>query len=136
MYLLDTNILSNLMQPNPSQALQDRLLFMPSELLFTSTVSVGEAVAGAHLRPATVGRRLQMLAAVLANCSRILPFDAPSAYRYGRLWAYLEGQGARIGVPDTQIAAIALEHDLTVVTDNVRQFSRIPGLPIENWIRP
>ena len=48
--------------------------------------------------------------------------------------AYLEAQGTPIGHPDTQIAAIALANDLTVVTGNVRHFQRVPGLAVENWL--
>ena len=64
----------------------------------------------------------------------LLPFDESAAEEYGRLRAYLEAQGTPIGHPDTQIAAIALANDLTVVTGNVRHFQRVPGLAVENWL--
>ena len=64
----------------------------------------------------------------------VLPFDEEAAEEYGRLSAQLEAQGTPIGEADTQIAAVALANDLTVVTGNVRHFDRVPGLTIENWI--
>ena len=64
----------------------------------------------------------------------VFPFDENAAEEYGRLRAYLEAQGTPIGHPDTQIAAIALANDLTVVTGNVRHFQRVPGLAVENWL--
>ncbi len=64
----------------------------------------------------------------------VLPFDEEAAEEYGRLGAHLEAQGTPIGEADTQIAAIALANDLTVVTGNVRHFERVPGLNVENWL--
>lgn len=62
-----------------------------------------------------------------------LPFDDAAAEHYGRIRAQLENAGTPIGPNDLLIAAIALAHDLTVVTHNTREFSRIPGLRLEDW---
>ena len=64
-----------------------------------------------------------------------LPFDDASARHFGEIRATLARQGNPIGPYDLQIAAITLSHGLTVVTDNVGEFSRVPGLRIENWQR-
>ena len=61
------------------------------------------------------------------------PFDDPSAETYGRIRAHLEGQGLVIGPNDLLIAAIALALGVTLVTHNVAEFSRVPGLKIEDW---
>jgi len=62
-----------------------------------------------------------------------LPFDDQSARRCARLRHELEQAGTRIGPHDLQIAAIALQHDLTLVTHNTREFSRVAGLKLEDW---
>jgi tRNA(fMet)-specific endonuclease VapC len=62
-----------------------------------------------------------------------LPFDDQSAQRCARLRHELERAGTRIGPHDLQIAAIALQHDLTLVTHNTREFSRVAGLKLEDW---
>ncbi len=62
-----------------------------------------------------------------------LPFDDDAAEAYGRIDGLLKSRGASIGPLDTQIAAIALVHNLTLVTHNTRHFSRIPNLAMEDW---
>lgn len=64
---------------------------------------------------------------------RLLALDLEAARHAGRLRAQLEAAGTPIGPYDTQIAGIALAHNLTLVTRNVREFARIPGLRLENW---
>jgi len=64
----------------------------------------------------------------------ILPFDRESARVFGRIKADLEKRGLTRFEPDLQIASIALAHNLTLVTGNVRHYSGIPGLRVENWL--
>ena len=66
----------------------------------------------------------------------VLPFNEAAAEIYGALRADLERIGKRLDDPDLRIASIALSRDLTLVTGNVRYFSRVPGLRIENWLEP
>jgi len=63
-----------------------------------------------------------------------LPFDDKAALHFGDIRAHLASQGTPIGPYDLQIAAIALAHDLTVVTYNTREFARVPGLKLEDWL--
>ena len=63
-----------------------------------------------------------------------LPFDDAAANAYGRIDGLLESRGMGIGPLDTQIAAIALVHNLTLVTHNTRHFNRVPDLTVEDWI--
>jgi tRNA(fMet)-specific endonuclease VapC len=65
----------------------------------------------------------------------ILPFETPAEITYGDLRARLEAAGKPIGGNDMLIAAHALSLGHTIVTDNEREFSRIDGLPVENWLR-
>jgi tRNA(fMet)-specific endonuclease VapC len=70
----------------------------------------------------------------LARATVILPFDSAAAEVYGPLRAKLEREGKRLGEPDLRIASIALSRGLTVVTGNVRHFSRVPDLVVEIWL--
>lgn len=133
MYLLDTDVLGNLMKRVPSSTLVVRLARVPPERQFTSSVTLGELLYGGHRasRPAVL---LERIGAVLPDEVPVLPFDAAAARRYGEVRAALEERGTLIGDADTRIAAIALTHGLTVVSGNERHFRRVPGLETENWL--
>ena len=88
----------------------------------TSTVSLAELLFGAHKAGSRSEELLQRIGRAVPADMQLLAFDAAAA------------QGTPIGHPDTQIAAIALANDLTVVTGNVRHFQRVPGLTVENWL--
>ena len=110
-----------------------RLAATPLEHQFTSAITVGETVYGAQ-RSARTDELLSRLETLVWPNVTILPFDRVAAETYGRVRAELERAGVSIGELDTRIAAIALSRDLTVVTGNVRQFNRVPGLAVENWL--
>jgi tRNA(fMet)-specific endonuclease VapC len=75
---------------------------------------------------------------VRAFCGKYLslPFDDAAAEEYGKVRSHLASLGTLIGPNDLMIAAIALVHGLTVVTDNTSEFQRVPGLNLENWRIP
>lgn len=75
---------------------------------------------------------LEMFLAPLA----ILPFDEAALWVYSDLRAELERKGTLIGALDTMIAAHALSQQSTLVTNNTREFARVPGLALENWVHP
>ncbi len=134
MYLLDADILSNLMKRSPSSALVSKVAQIPPEQQFTSSITLGELVYGAHrLRERTAILMQKIEDALLPNLP-ILSFDAAAARCYGELRAELERLGTPIGDADMRIAAIALLHDLKVVTGNERHFQRVPELEVENWL--
>ena len=134
MYLLDTDILSNLIKRSPSSTLVAKVARVPPEQQFTSSITLGELVYGAHrLRERTAILMEKIEEALLPNLP-ILSFDAAAASRYGKLRAELERLGTPIGDADMRIAAIALSHGLKVVTANERHFRRVPDLDIENWM--
>ncbi len=96
-------------------------------------ITVAEARAGA-LRSATPDRLLAAWEYFLAPFEeRILPFDNDAALAYGDIRAHLETHGNMIGDRDCMIAAIARCHGFTVVTANLSEFSRVPGLAAEDW---
>lgn len=134
MYLLDTNILSNLLRRSPSSTLVAKLAVVPVEMQFTSSITLGELVYGAHHAAGRTEELLRRLNALPPIKHRILPFDDAAARIYGQLRARLEREGTPIGDADIRIASIALARGLAVVTGNVRHFNRIPGLGIENWL--
>lgn len=133
MYLLDTDVLSNLMKREPAEGLVARLARVSPEEQFTSSVTLGELLYGAH-RSRRSGALLGRIEAVIPAELPVLPFDAAAARRYGRIRAELEDRGTPIGDADARIAAVALTHGLRVVTGNERHFRRIPGLGVENWL--
>lgn len=134
MYLLDTDILSNLLRRAPSTALVTKLASIPPEQQFTSSITLGELVYGAYRLQERADALLQRLDETLLPNLPILPFDASAARRYGEVRAELERRGTPMGDADLRIASIALTLDLTVVTANVRHFQKVPGLAVENWL--
>lgn len=134
MYLLDTDVLSNLLRRTPSPALIARLASVPPEHQFTSSITLGELIYGAYRLQNRTTALLQQLEESLLPNLPVLPFDASAARRYGEARADLERRGTPIGDADLRIASIALARGLTVVTGNVRHFRHVPGLAVENWL--
>lgn len=134
MYLLDTDILSNLLKRTPSTVLIAKLASEPSERQFTSSITLGELLYGAHRLGPGGNLFLERMERTLLPNLPVLSFDAAAARRYGEVRAELERQGTPIAEADLRIGAIALTRGLTMVTGNVRHFQRIPGLAVENWL--
>jgi tRNA(fMet)-specific endonuclease VapC len=84
---------------------------------------------------ATSRRRIRCDLNAILSAIEILPLEEPSDQRYGKLRADLEKRGLMIGPNDMLIAAHALMLDCVVVTANVRKFSRVPNLKVENWLQ-
>lgn len=130
-YLLDTNIVSDLVR-NPQGVIAARIAKLGEASVFTSIIVTAELHFGlARNRSDRLAGQLQT---VLSGLD-ILPWDAPADERYGEIRAFLQGKGKLIGANDLLIAAHALALDVTLVSDNVREFSRVPGLKLENWLR-
>ncbi|MGH3147481.1 MAG: type II toxin-antitoxin system VapC family toxin [Rubrobacter sp.] len=134
MYLLDTDILSNLMKRSPSSELVEKLTRVPVEQQFTSSITLGELVYGAHRLTDRTATLMEKIEEVLLPNLPVLGFDTAAARRYGQIRAELERHGTPIGEADMRIAAIALSRGLNVVTANERHFRRVPGLRTENWL--
>ena len=134
MYLLDTNVLSNLLKRAPSITLIAKLAAVPAEWQFTSSITLGELLYGARRRGPQADDLLDRIETRLLPELPVLPFDASAARRYGEVRTELERRGTPLGDANLRIAAIALGRGLTVVTGNVRHFRRVPGLPVEDWL--
>lgn len=129
-YLLDTNILSDLIR-NPAGRAAETIRRVGEEAVCTSIVVAGELRYGAVKKgSATLTQRVEMLLGELP----ILPLDVPADAAYGEIRTELEGAGQPIGGNDLLIAAQARALGLTLVTANEREFRRVPGLSVENWL--
>lgn len=129
-YLLDTNILSDLVR-NPAGQVAQQIKVVGEETICTSLVVAAELRFGA-LKKGSM-RLLAQLEAVLAALD-ILPLESPVDERYAELRMALERAGTPIGGNDMLIAAHALTLELTIVTANESEFRRVPGLAVENWL--
>jgi len=134
MYLLDTDILSNLLKRAPSMALITKLATVSAESQFTSSITLGELLYGARRMGPLADQLLARIETRLLPELPVLPFDASAARRYGDVRRELEQRGTPVGDADLRIAAIALARGLTVVTGNERHFRRVPDLSVENWL--
>lgn len=131
-YLLDTCIVSAALHGEPRKLL-NRLARLAPERLHLSSLVLAELATGAELGT----RRAETLAAVrdLTASMPLIAFTDDDALAYARIRGALERKGKMIGPMDCLIAAQAVARDLVMVTDNVREFRRVPGLQCENWIR-
>ena len=129
-YMLDTNICIYAIKHKPEKVFQ-RLQAIDPEDVCISSVTYAELVHGVE-KSAAVERNRLALSMLLANIE-ILDFGVDAADCYGRIRADLEKKGTPIGPLDMMIAGHAQSLDLTVVTNNVKEFSRINDLKIENW---
>ncbi len=133
-YLLDTNVLSELLRKRPAPMVLERLKKVPSEELLTSVVCLTELRFGAA-RVASGGKLWRRIANEVLPRVRALPFGEREAILAGNVLADLESRGERIGVEDVLIGTTALANGLTVVTRNLQHFLRIEGLKSESWWR-
>ena len=131
-YLLDTNICIQIIRRKPSELLS-RMTALPVGDVGMSTITVAELHVGVQKSrdPARNAEALTMFLLPL----EIAAFDYAAAEAYGRIRAALESSGTPIGPLETLIAGHAVSLNTTLVTDNVAEFSRVPGLQIENWLR-
>ncbi|MDB5779094.1 MAG: hypothetical protein JWP79_1965 [Polaromonas sp.] len=130
-YLIDTNIWSALIRRS-SPTLVERFNSLEFSQVFLSPIVLGELQVGYHKGDQTPKRR-QVIEHITTN-SQLLTLDGGVSIAYGQLRARLEQARTPIGPNDTWIAAEALHHKLVLVTDNTREFARVPKLKIENWI--
>lgn len=132
-YLLDTNTVSYVLR-NHSPTLSSRLMATKPEDLAISVITAGELrfglkKLGASQRATALASRLDQLLEAIPT----LPMPPEASEHYAATRAHLETQGTPIGGNDLWIAAHALAGDLTLVTNNIREFQRVLGLRIEDW---
>jgi tRNA(fMet)-specific endonuclease VapC len=127
--MLDTNVLSELLK-QPAGPVAQRLAGLGADDACTSIVVACEARFGALRKgSAVLTQRVEQLLAAL----RVLPFDEPADAHYADIRATLERAGTPIGGNDLLIGAHARSLGLTLVTHNLREFERVPGLRLADW---
>ncbi len=130
--LIDTSILIE--HERGQLELEPHLRRRLQEEFFLSIVTASELLHGVHrAQNAQVRARRSAFVEALLDRFPLLPLDLPTARVHARLWATLQSSGQVIGPHDLWLAATCLAHSLTMVTANVREFSRVPGLDVEVW---
>lgn len=132
MILLDSNICIHVINAKPPAVLERFRQHRMGEIGLCSVVAAELAYGVAKSGSARNRQALEMFLAPLV----ILPFDEAALLAYGDLRAELERKGTPIGALDTMIAAHALSQQSTLITNNTREFARVPGLALENWVQP
>ena len=129
-YMLDTDTCSYIMKRS-NDAVLKRLAKVPVSDVCISVITKSELLYGVEVSP----RRRQDLAALnaLLGYLEVLDFPDAAALHYAQIRADLKNTGTMIGANDLLIAAHARSLGLTLVTNNVREFSRVPKLTIDNW---
>ena len=131
-YLLDTNILSDLIR-NPEGPVFHRIAEVSESAVCTSIIVACELRYGAFKKnDLGLTSKVRQLLDVL----EVLPFQPEADWQYSRIRAELERVGTPIGANDLLIAAQTLAEGLVLVTANTKEFCRIEGLVVENWLLP
>jgi tRNA(fMet)-specific endonuclease VapC len=133
MYLLDTNILSELVKKNPNNNLMIRLESIPSASLYTASICVMELRCGVLRRgnPSDLWSKIEK--SILSKV-QILNFYYKDALKAAEVLSELHSIGQPVGIEDIMIGSIALSNGLVIVSANTKHFSRIPDLKLENWL--
>ena len=130
-YLLDTNILSDLVR-NPQGVVAAKIARAGETTVCTSIIVAAELRYGAiKSNSAKLAERIDLILSAL----EVLPLEAPADHQYASLRHHLTRQGKPVGPNDLLIAAHALANNLTLITANVGEFSRVPGLKVKNWLQ-
>lgn len=131
-YLLDTNVLSALIR-SPRGAVAERIKRVGAPQVYTSVVVAAELRFGVARKKS---ERLSRQVETVVGSISVEPWQVPCDAVYANLRVALEGAGTPIGANDLLIAAQALADGSVLVTDNTREFQRVAGLTIENWLKP
>ena len=129
-YLLDTNIVIYVIKRRPIEALE--VFNQHTNRMAISSITLAELIHSAEKS----SKPAHNYAVLEDFCSRleVLPYSAKAAQHYGSIRAALEKTGQTIGVNDLHIAAHARNEGLVLITNNLREFERVPALLLENWV--
>ena len=129
-YMLDTNICIYIIKHRPEKVIRKFMEHDPDDICI-SAITYAELVHGVEKSQAKEKNRVALM--VLLSEIQIVPFDDLAAQIYGEIKADLQKKGAPIGPMDTLIAAHAKALNLTLVTNNTKEFARVDGLELEDW---
>lgn len=129
-YLLDTNIVIYVIKQRPLQVLE--VFNKHHGRMAISSITLAELAHGAE-KSSDISRNTAVVEDFVSRLA-VLPYDDKAAWHYGNIRAALEKLGQPIGINDLHIAAHARSNGLTLITNNMREFERVPGLLLENWV--
>lgn len=130
-FLFDTDAISELLRPRPATSYVAWIMKVAREEQFTSAVVVGELYEGAY-RSHDRERHLTNIEQRILPAVTVLPYDIGIAKVFGKIRAHLEDIGTTLPDADIQIAATAIDHNLELVTGNLRHFNRISDLKLNH----
>lgn len=130
-FLLDTNICIYIIKRKPPQVLKKFRTFKINDLGISS-ITLAELEFGVQL--SRYPEKNQEALNEFLSPLEIIPFDDRAAFSYGEIRAFLQQKGLKIGAMDMLIAAQAKSLSIPLVTNNLKEFKRIPGLRLENWV--
>ena len=135
MYMLDTNICSFIMREQPEAVLK-RLeqAVLHGNRIVVSTITYAEMRFGAT-GPKASPRHIELVDAFCARLNAVLPWDRAAVDATTEIKVALRMAGTPIGPNDTAIAGHAISADAVLVTNNTREFERVPGLVLEDWVK-
>jgi tRNA(fMet)-specific endonuclease VapC len=129
-YLLDTNIIIYVLKRRPKEVLA--IFNANASRMAISSITLSELIYGAE-KSLNTYKNLEAVEEFVSHLE-VLPYDAKASQHYGQIKAALEKKGQIIGENDIHIAAHAISHGLILVSNNVREFKRVPNLALENWV--
>jgi len=129
-YLLDTNIVIYVLKRRPKEVLN--VFNANASRMAISSITLSELMYGAE-KSLNTDKNLEAVEEFVSHLE-VLPYDAKASQHYGQIKAALEKKGQIIGENDIHIAAHAISHGLILVSNNVREFKRVPNLALENWV--
>ena len=129
-YLLDTNIVIYVIKRRPMEVMG--MFNANAGRMAISAITLSELFHGAE-KSAKVQQNLSVIEE-FSSMLEVLPYTAKASQHYGAIRSELEKAGRPIGVNDLHIAAHARSEGLTLVTNNLGEFERVPGLLLENWV--
>jgi tRNA(fMet)-specific endonuclease VapC len=129
-YLLDTNIVIYVLKRRPKEVLD--IFNANASRMAISSITLSELMYGAE-KSLNTDKNLEAVEEFVSHLE-VLPYDAKASQHYGQIKAAFEKKGQIIGDNDIHIAAHAIGHGLILVSNNVREFKRVPNLALENWI--
>jgi len=129
-YLLDTNIVIYVLKRRPKEVLE--IFNRNASRMAISSITLSELIYEAE-KSSNVDKNLEAIEEFVSHLD-VLPYDAKASQHYGQIKATLEKRGEIIGENDIHIAAHAISQGLILVTNNLREFKRVPNLALENWV--
>lgn len=129
-YLLDTNIVIYVIKRRPIKVLE--IFNKNASRMAISTITLSELIYGAE-KSSNVNKNLEAVEDFVSHLE-VLPYEPIVSQQYGQIKATLEKRGEIIGENDIHIAAHAVSQGLILVTNNLKEFKRVPNLALENWV--